>query len=68
MSPGPSPRAPSRVRIQKLLAAAGIASRRGAEELLRAGRVAVNGEVVALGASADADVDVVTVDGITYGF
>lgn len=64
MSPGPSPRAPSRVRIQKLLAAAGIASRRGAEELLRAGRVAVNGEVVALGASADADVDVVTVDGV----
>lgn len=64
MSPSPLPRSPSRVRLQKLLAAAGIASRRGAEDLLRAGRVAVNGELAELGASADANVDVVTVDGV----
>ena len=63
MSPSPPRRSPSRVRLQKLLAAAGVASRRGAEELLRAGRVAVNGEVAELGASADEAVDVVTVDG-----
>ena len=64
MSQSRSPRVPSRVRIQKLPAAAGVASRRGAEGLLRAGRVAVNGEVAELGASAEEDVDVVTVDGV----
>ncbi|MBW2362224.1 MAG: rRNA pseudouridine synthase [Deltaproteobacteria bacterium] len=58
-----SPRPPNSVRLQKLLAAAGVASRRGAEDLLRAGRVAVNGEVARLGQTADPDVDVVTLDG-----
>jgi 23S rRNA pseudouridine2605 synthase len=51
-------------RLQKLLAAAGIASRRAAEEMIREGRVTVNGEVVTeLGAKADPAVDHVKVDG-----
>ena len=33
-------------RLQKIIAAAGIASRRHAEELIAAGRVSVNGEVI----------------------
>jgi len=52
-----------RERLQKLLAAAGIASRRGAEALLRAGRVSVNGRPARLGESADLATDVVRVDG-----
>jgi len=54
---------PRAVRIQKIIAAAGIASRRSAEELLRAGRVSVNGRPAKLGESADPERDVVTVDG-----
>ena len=54
---------PNRTRLQKILAAAGVASRRGAEDLLSEGRVAVNGVRARLGDSADADRDVVTVDG-----
>ncbi len=41
-----------------------MASRRGAEDLLRAGRVAVNGETASIGQSADPERDVVTVDGV----
>jgi 23S rRNA pseudouridine2605 synthase len=51
-------------RLQKLLAQAGIASRRAAEELIRAGRVTVNGRVVTeLGAKADSATDDVRLDG-----
>jgi 23S rRNA pseudouridine2605 synthase len=50
-------------RIQKILAAAGVASRRAAEDLIRAGRVTVNGAVATLGESADADRDAIEVDG-----
>jgi 23S rRNA pseudouridine2605 synthase len=51
-------------RLQKLLSSAGIASRRHAEELITAGRVAVNGVVAReLGTRADPAHDVVTVDG-----
>ncbi|MCZ6508863.1 MAG: pseudouridine synthase [Acidobacteria bacterium] len=50
-------------RVQKILARAGIASRRGGEELIRAGRVTVNGMIVAIGASADAAKDAIRVDG-----
>jgi 23S rRNA pseudouridine2605 synthase len=51
-------------RLQKFLARAGVASRRAAEEVIRAGRVAVNGEVVtAMGVKVDPDRDAVTVDG-----
>lgn len=54
----------SRQRLQKIIAAAGVTSRRKAEVLITQGRVAVNGEVVReLGATADADDDLVTVDG-----
>jgi 23S rRNA pseudouridine2605 synthase len=50
-------------RIQKLLARSGLASRRGAEALISAGRVTVNGQVATLGQSADPDVDRVELDG-----
>jgi 23S rRNA pseudouridine2605 synthase len=51
-------------RIQKILAHGGIASRRAAEDLIKAGRVRVNGRVVTeLGAKADARRDRVEVDG-----
>jgi 23S rRNA pseudouridine2605 synthase len=53
-------------RLQKFLARAGIASRRAAEEIIRAGRVAVNGQVVTeMGVKVDPDRDVVRVDGRT---
>ena len=53
-----------RMRLQKALAQAGVASRRGSEEMIRAGRVQVNGDVVtAMGVQVDPDRDVVTVDG-----
>ncbi len=55
---------PNRTRLQKILAAAGVASRRRAEELLREGRVAVNGVRARLGDSADSQRDVVSVDGV----
>jgi 23S rRNA pseudouridine2605 synthase len=54
---------PRAVRLQKIIAAAGVASRRGAEELLRAGRVSVNDRPAELGESADPERDVVAVDG-----
>ncbi len=50
-------------RLQKVLAAAGIASRRASEELIVAGRVTVNGRVATLGDKTEAGVDVVEVDG-----
>lgn len=50
-------------RIQKILARAGVASRRKAEELIAAGRVTVNGRVATLGESADPAVDHLKVDG-----
>jgi len=50
-------------RIQKLISSAGIASRRAAEELIRSGRVHINGECAKLGQRAELDVDIVTVDG-----
>jgi 23S rRNA pseudouridine2605 synthase len=51
-------------RLQKILSKAGISSRRHAEELIEAGRVQVNGEVItALGIKADAQRDHIRVDG-----
>ena len=51
-------------RLQKLIAAAGIASRRHAEELIAAGKVTVNGAVVKeLGTKADPDKDHIKVNG-----
>ena len=52
------------MRLQRFLARAGVASRRGSERLMTAGRVRVNGEVVTeLGSKVDPARDVVTVDG-----
>jgi len=52
------------VRINRYLAQCGVASRRHAEDLIRQGRVRINGEVVAgLGARVRPGVDVVEVDG-----
>ncbi len=51
------------MRLQRALARAGVASRRAAEDLIRAGRVRVNGRVAEIGASVDTDADVITVGG-----
>ena len=52
-------------RLQKILARAGFASRRGAEQLMLEGRVVVNGKVVReLGTKADLESDDVRVDGV----
>lgn len=50
-------------RLQKILARAGVASRRKVEDLIREGRVTVNGEVATLGQQADLERDAVKVDG-----
>ena len=53
------------MRLQKFLARAGAASRRGSENLMTAGRVTVNGQVVTeLGSKVDPLVDQVAVDGV----
>jgi 23S rRNA pseudouridine2605 synthase len=52
------------VRLQKILSAAGVASRRAAEKLIVEGRVSVNGETTSeLGTRADPDADDIRVDG-----
>jgi 23S rRNA pseudouridine2605 synthase len=51
-------------RLQKILARGGIASRRSAEALIKAGRVRVNGKIVTeLGTKADSQADKVEIDG-----
>lgn len=50
-------------RLQKILAARGIASRRAAEKMIEQGRVTVNGAVAALGDKADAARDDIALDG-----
>lgn len=52
-----------RARVQRLVAEAGLTSRRKAESWIVAGRVKVNGHRVDLGQSADPEVDVIEVDG-----
>jgi len=55
---------PVPMRLQKFLARAGVASRRGSEDLMTAGRVTVNGAVeTGLGVKIDPAVDIVCVDG-----
>lgn len=51
-------------RLQKLLSAAGVCSRRQAEAYIQAGRVTINGETARLGEKADLDRDRVEVDGV----
>lgn len=51
-------------RLQKIIAQAGIASRRKSEELILSGKVEVNGEVVTeLGTKANPEEDMITVNG-----
>ena len=54
-------------RLQKVLSAAGICSRRAAENYITAGRVKVNGIIANLGESADPDTDEILVDGRPLG-
>ena len=58
---------PAGERLQKVLARAGIASRRAAEELIDAGRVTVNGDVAVLGRRVDVQADLVALDGVPIG-
>ncbi|HMA17492.1 MAG TPA: pseudouridine synthase [Thermoanaerobaculia bacterium] len=51
------------VRVQKIIAEAGLASRREAEGWIREGRVRVNGQIAGLGDRADPDRDSIRVDG-----
>ena len=56
-------------RLQKLLAKAGVASRRGSEELIRAGRIQINGVTITeLGYKADPTRDTITFDGNRISF
>ena len=50
-------------RIQKILSARGIASRRQAEVMISEGRVTCNGQVCMLGESADPESDLIMIDG-----
>ena len=54
---------PAGERLQKVLARAGVGSRRSAEDLIEAGRVTVNGRPAVLGMRVDVGSDVVAVDG-----
>jgi 23S rRNA pseudouridine2605 synthase/16S rRNA pseudouridine516 synthase len=56
--------APEGVRLQKLMAAAGVASRRVSEDMIAAGRVEVNGEVVVEPGRRVSETDRVAVDGV----
>jgi len=50
------------MRVQKILAMAGVSSRRKCEDLIRAGKVKVNGVIVSLGATANPDKDKIMLD------
>ncbi|MCY3635872.1 MAG: pseudouridine synthase [bacterium] len=62
---GPERKEPE--RIQKVLARAGVASRRAVEEMVAEGRITVNGEVARLGQRIDPEQDAVAVDGVSVG-
>ena len=51
------------VRLQKYLSAAGVASRRKSEQLIRQGRVTVNGQIAVLGVKVQPRRDIIAVDG-----
>jgi len=55
------------IRLQKVLAQAGLGSRRVCEDLIEARRVRVDGEVAVLGRRVDPEVDVIEVDGAQIG-
>jgi len=50
-------------RLQKILNKAGIASRRKAEELIKSGKISVNGKIATLGDKADAEQDEIKISG-----
>ena len=50
-------------RLQKILSERGVASRRASEELIKAGRITINGRMAALGDSADPERDEILLDG-----
>ena len=50
-------------RLQKILSERGVASRRASEEMIKAGRITVNGHIAALGDSADPETDEILLDG-----
>ena len=50
-------------RLQKILSARGVASRRTAEQMIRDGRVTVNGNIASLGQTVDVDTDEILIDG-----
>ena len=52
-----------RERLQKILSARGVASRRKAEQMIRDGLVTVNGFPAALGDSADPELDMICING-----
>jgi 23S rRNA pseudouridine2605 synthase len=54
-------------RLQRALARAGVASRRASEDLIREGRVTLNGRVAGLGDKVDPQRDKVAVDGVGVG-
>lgn len=54
-------------RVQKVLARAGLGSRRACDDLVAAGRVTINGEPAVPGSRADPDRDRVEVDGVVIG-
>ena len=64
MSDGSGRAAPDGDRLQKVLAHAGLGSRRACEDLITAGRVRVNGAPAHLGQRIDPQVDVVELDGV----
>jgi len=55
-------------RVQKLMAQAGVASRRASEQIIEQGRVRVNGQVITIGDKADPDNDTIEVDGERLNF
>ena len=54
-------------RLQKILSAAGVCSRRASETYITAGRITINGELAQLGQQADPETDDIRVDGVPLG-